>query len=349
MAVIPLGNGRYYALDADTFPTTGIPAEARLETESGVVWRWNGSSWQQVIGRTKTETLTNKSLTYPNIRYANTGKTANHSLLSSERIIRADATSGDITITLPTAATIDGRPYQIKKIDSSTNIVILATTSSQTIDGLLTWELRQQYDFVEVVSNGTNWKVTDYNTPTIHSYRRKGTTENRWYLGGMITGGGLQTGTPSANFIYATPLMITTPMTLNDMAINVTTAGAGGTLARLGVYKDKNNYPAELVVEAGEVATSNANTFQSVALGTAQRLQPGLYWLTAAFSGTPTIRYVANTTFAGLLGVDSTAGTTNAGIDWVHAFTYGALPSTFPTSSPAIGSAAQPAIYVRFI
>lgn len=63
------------------------------------------------------------------------------------------------TITLPTAASISGRIYTIKKIDSSGNAVTIGTTSSQTIDGSTTYALSSQYKYVTVVSNGTNWLI----------------------------------------------------------------------------------------------------------------------------------------------------------------------------------------------
>ena len=86
-------------------------------------------------------------------------KTANYTALQSDDVILGDATSGAITITLPTAVGFSGKVFNIKKTDSSINSVTIATTSSQTIDGALTAPLISQYQSLTLVSNGTNWSV----------------------------------------------------------------------------------------------------------------------------------------------------------------------------------------------
>lgn len=71
-----------------------------------------------------------------------------------------DATSGALSVTLPTA--VDNNAcFIIKKIDSSANVVTVDAESSETIDGDLTYTLNDQYNYVEIVSNGTNWVVTN--------------------------------------------------------------------------------------------------------------------------------------------------------------------------------------------
>jgi len=71
-----------------------------------------------------------------------------------------NATSGAVTLTLPTAVG-NGASFIIKKTDSSANIVTIDGASSETIDGDLTYKLYDQYNYVEIVSNGTNWVVTN--------------------------------------------------------------------------------------------------------------------------------------------------------------------------------------------
>lgn len=46
-----------------------------------------------------------------------------------------DATSGSLTMTLPTAASSTGKVFYIKKIDSSANSVIIDGAGAETIDG----------------------------------------------------------------------------------------------------------------------------------------------------------------------------------------------------------------------
>jgi len=71
-----------------------------------------------------------------------------------------NAASGAITVTLPTAVN-NNACFIIKKTDSSTNVVTVDAASSETIDGDLTYKLNDQYNYVEIVSNGTNWVVTN--------------------------------------------------------------------------------------------------------------------------------------------------------------------------------------------
>jgi len=65
--------------------------------------------------------------------------------------------SGNTTITLPTAVGIEGKQYIIIKTDSATTQATVVTTSSQTINGMLTVYLNTQYDVLRVVSDNLNW------------------------------------------------------------------------------------------------------------------------------------------------------------------------------------------------
>ena len=62
-----------------------------------------------------------------------------------------------ITITLPTAVGNSGRFHTIK--NSGTGVITIATTSSQTIDGLTTQSLLTQYSKITVQSTGANWII----------------------------------------------------------------------------------------------------------------------------------------------------------------------------------------------
>jgi hypothetical protein len=86
-------------------------------------------------------------------------KTANYSVVVTDDFLAIDATSGTITITLPSAVNNTGQIFTIKKVDISANIVTVATTASQTIDGSSTYSLNTQYQAISVISNGSNWLV----------------------------------------------------------------------------------------------------------------------------------------------------------------------------------------------
>jgi hypothetical protein len=74
--------------------------------------------------------------------------------------VLVDATSGNLTITLPLAADANERRYCIKKIDASGNTVTLDGNGAELIDGAANYVLSVQYQSVTVHSNGTAWWVT---------------------------------------------------------------------------------------------------------------------------------------------------------------------------------------------
>ena len=119
-------------------PTAGMVV---YDTDMKGISFYNGTAWT---------TTNNKNVAT---------KTANYTALQSDDVIRGDATSGAITITLPTAVGNTGEVFHIKKIDSSVNAVTIATTSSQTIDGVTTQTLGVQYKNLTVVSNGSGWDI----------------------------------------------------------------------------------------------------------------------------------------------------------------------------------------------
>jgi hypothetical protein len=68
-------------------------------------------------------------------------------------------TTNTITITLPTAVGINGKIYNIKKMDGKTTTLTINTTSSQTIDGDTSLTIKQQYTSVTLVSDNSNWII----------------------------------------------------------------------------------------------------------------------------------------------------------------------------------------------
>lgn len=87
-----------------------------------------------------------------------TTQAANYSILSTDSVILIDTTAASRTVTLPTAVGVAGKQYIIK-ISAGAKIAVIATTSSQTIDGGTTFSLPGQYFGIQVVSDGSNWFV----------------------------------------------------------------------------------------------------------------------------------------------------------------------------------------------
>jgi len=279
-------------------------------------------------------------------------KTDTTTLTDAERVVLADATSAAFTLTLPTA--VVSAPYAIfyiKKIDSSlANIVTIDPNGSETIDGLANITLANRGETITLQSDGANWRVLSRRAYDVSGYRSKGSTLNQWYSS-PGTGTALTTGAGTVNVLRAIPFVVSKVMTVDQMAINVTTAGAGGTTAaRVGIYADNgNNYPGALVVDAGQVTTMTATGVKTFTTGLPVTLDPGLYWLAYVHSCSttaPTMRAFSVGSLTPVLGYASTLPT-NAQFGWSVAFTYAALPDTFTAGGAAITAVPIWAVYVR--
>jgi len=73
--------------------------------------------------------------------------------------------SGTNTITLPTVADNAGRKLLIKLNQQSTgyaDYLIIDGEGAETIEGNATWQMNGAGDFLSIISNGTEWKVVDF-------------------------------------------------------------------------------------------------------------------------------------------------------------------------------------------
>jgi hypothetical protein len=87
-------------------------------------------------------------------------QTTSYTVGTSDTVVFADATSTNVTITLPAASGATGYRFYIKRIDSSaTNTVTITRSGSDTIDGLASFTLDMQYTAFAVVSNGLAWYI----------------------------------------------------------------------------------------------------------------------------------------------------------------------------------------------
>jgi len=82
-----------------------------------------------------------------------------YSVTNNNATILVNHPSAPFGVLLPSASTVVGQQYQIKKIDSSANAVTVSTTSSQTIDGNLTYTLATIYKSVTLQSDGSNYYI----------------------------------------------------------------------------------------------------------------------------------------------------------------------------------------------
>lgn len=143
--------------------------------------------------------------------------------------------------------------------------------------------------------------------------------------------------------LYAAQFLCQRPCTVSGLGINVTTLAAGN--ARIGIYETvsaTDTYPGSLIVDGGEVDTGSTG-LKSVS--PAQVLKGNkLYWLSVLFSATPTV--------SGVSAYINNIGVNESGVAIFNsvfvAQSYGALPSTFPSSASQSTNATFPAILTKF-
>ena len=85
--------------------------------------------------------------------------TSTDTLDAGNDVVWADATSAAFTLTLPAAATMVGKQFDIKKIDSTANAVTVDANGAETIDGATTAVLASQWDAIRIVTDGTSWGI----------------------------------------------------------------------------------------------------------------------------------------------------------------------------------------------
>lgn len=86
-------------------------------------------------------------------------KTGNYTPTDEDCTILADATGGELAITLPAASTVTGLLINIKKKDSSSNFVIIDGNATEQIDGYDTLTITKQNTCISVQSDGTGWFI----------------------------------------------------------------------------------------------------------------------------------------------------------------------------------------------
>ncbi len=303
-----------------------------------------------IVGDTDTQTLSGKTLTTPTINgitygdVAITSADSPYTALATKTVIRADATSGAITINLPTAVGIAGREIHIFRTDiiASTNIITIDANSTETIDSNLTYRLYPA-EWVKLESDGANWQVIARPSPTTDGYYYlKGATPNRRYIAGMsplIQALLTSTTSPAANTLWALPLVVGKTTKFDTISFHITSVSTLGS-SRAGIYKDNGNmYPGALIFDTGAIDTTTATLKDTTITAGLQVFQPGLYWLAyEQDTATGQMRILANvgSTWAAM-GKDI-MGNLTATYMYAISHTFGALPDPFTAAQSPVGT-----------
>ena len=86
--------------------------------------------------------------------------TSNYTLTGADNTILANTTSGAITLTLPAPGNFAGRIYTIKKVGTGgIDNDLTITPASGTIDGGASYKIYNDWTFVALQTDGTNWYI----------------------------------------------------------------------------------------------------------------------------------------------------------------------------------------------
>jgi hypothetical protein len=276
-----------------------------------------------------------------------------YTLTATNRVIRADASSGNLTLNLPASSGLGGTVYTIKRIDTvaSTNTVTIDANSTETIDGLLTWKLRPG-EYVVIQSDGTNWITLYHPNPSLSGYYfRKNSTNDRRYVAGMWSYGDIITTTtsPAANTLWALPIVIDKVTKFDTITFHITTSQASQN-ARAGIYNDDGNgYPGSLIFDTGSISTASTGAKDTTITSSLQIFQPGLYWLAWETSATTIQIRGLNDPGNGILGTTATLNTGRINYGYSVAHTYGALPDPYTGSASSLFSVPSVSVPVPVI
>ena len=111
-----------------------------------------------------------------------------------------DASGGSVTISLSSSAGVNveaGKLLIVRKLDASTNTVVIDPSLTETVNGASTYTLTRQYETVVIQSNGSDWIILDSYTPvtiyTATAAASAATIDANMYSSAIITGDGAGT------------------------------------------------------------------------------------------------------------------------------------------------------------
>ena len=85
--------------------------------------------------------------------------TADTTIDTDYDVVLIDATSANVTATLPAASGATHKVYTFKRLDGSANTASVTTLGTETIDGGRPYNLTVQYQFITIACNGSNWYI----------------------------------------------------------------------------------------------------------------------------------------------------------------------------------------------
>lgn len=157
-----------------------------------------------------------------------------------------------------------------------------------------------------------------------------------------IEGTGLATNTLGSNEVLYGPWYVASSITIDQLLVEVTSAGAAGKLIRLGLYNADANWQPTTRLADGSVAADGALGMRS--LSVSLTLPAGRYLTAVNTDGTPAIRGVRGG--QRYMGFVTTVGSSGFVAAWKAAQAYGAFPDPGLAAATATGSSS---IFLNYV
>ena len=166
----------------------------------------------------------------------------------------------------------------------------------------------------------------------------------RWYNQENYSHTVSDTKTLSVGYIDLVPFVMAEPVGLDRIGTKVNVAGGAGSVIRLGIYRDVDGLPRDLVLDAGTIDGTSA-TMQAITISV--QLPRDIYWMgVVAQVGTSpgVVAYTPVGAGCPFIGIPTQSSSTTAMAYWIAGVT-GALPATLGAPTPAYMS--PPVISIR--
>lgn len=171
-----------------------------------------------------------------------------------------------------------------------------------------------------------------------------------WYVAGQATAQNLGTASAGVNVLRALPLVVPTGGVVDQLVIHNTGTGPTST-ARVGLYEatsQTNLYPGTLLFDSGVISLSVSGNKISAVSPTVTLEKGKLYWLCHVGGGSSeALRSLSVGACYPIFGVTTAFTNTSPAVGLSVPFTFGPLPSSFPTGATLLQGPPIPAIAAR--
>jgi hypothetical protein len=146
---------------------------------------------------------------------------------------------------------------------------------------------------------------------------------------------------------YYQPIYISKTNTFDRIALHTQGDFSGSTTVRMGIYNDSDGLPTTVLLDAGTVSPSAANTNYQITIS--QSLSPGLYWLALCQQGTAatTGSYYGAATASAMSNIMLFQTASTFGGNLVQGFSQSSVTGAFATAGTLANNTSTPYVWLR--